>query len=106
MIVRPVRGVRSRGQRVYIASLIGAHAVLVIILGCTAATLYTHTVDANIGGGLAQLALIGMGLPWTLAIKLPFLNNDNVPFAFAAASLNVLLHWFFLRWLTAPEEAD
>jgi hypothetical protein len=57
--------------------------------------------DANIGQGLVGLALLGLGLPWTLLIWLvdPHTYNGLTPIVrgvvdFGPAVLNVLLHAF------------
>jgi hypothetical protein len=79
---------------------VGLHALLVAtMLVLFAAAEPVPEGDANIGRGLAGLALLCLGLPWTLLILLIDADTHNglTPFVrgvvdFGPAVVNVVLH--------------
>ena len=59
---------------------VACHAVLVGgLLAALVGTEVAHhgQPDANIGGGLAALGLLGMGLPWSLVADAPALRHGS-----------------------------
>jgi hypothetical protein len=50
------------------------------------------TPDANIGGGMAFLVLLVMGLPWSLPAWFDHAWGLRIAFAVAGAGLNVVVH--------------
>jgi hypothetical protein len=59
--------------------VVSCHAVLVGgVLAVLVASEVTHDgPDANIGGGLAALGLMGLGLPWSLVADVPALRHGS-----------------------------
>ena len=82
--------------------LVGLHAfVVAAMLALFNAAQAGPQVDANIAAGLVGLALLGLGVPWTLLILLmePSAHNHLGRFVrgvvdFGPAAVNVLLHAF------------
>jgi hypothetical protein len=76
--------------------LLLVHAVVVALLSVLLlAVALQPTEDANIGAGLALLALVPFGLPWSLAALLApdsWPSGVRVGIAIGAAVLNLLLH--------------
>jgi hypothetical protein len=76
--------------------LLLAHGALVVVLSVLLLVLAAQpTEDANIGAGIALLAVQALGLPWTLLLLLApagWPTGALVGCAIAAASLNVVLH--------------
>lgn len=76
--------------------LVLAHALVVSLLSIwLLAIAFEATEDANIGAGLALLALVPFGLPWSLpALLAPdsWPSGVLVGIAIGAAVLNLLLH--------------
>ena len=84
------------GPRRRVPWLVLAHALVVVLLTLVLLALALRpTEDANIGAGLALLALVPFGLPWSLPV---LLGPDSWPsgvlvgVAIAAAALNVVVH--------------
>jgi hypothetical protein len=59
--------------------VVSCHAVLVGgVLGVLIASeVAHHGPDADIGGGLAALGLMGLGLPWSLVADVPALRHGS-----------------------------
>lgn len=76
--------------------LLITHAVVVVVLSAVLLLLAVpESPDANIGAGLAYLALLPFGLPWTALLLLApptWPSGALLGCAIAAASLNVVLH--------------
>lgn len=79
--------------------LLLAHAVVVVLLSVLLLVVALQPAeDANIGAGLALLALVPFGLPWSLAALLApdsWPSDARVGIAVGAAVLNLLLHATF-----------
>jgi hypothetical protein len=79
--------------------LLLAHALVVVLLSVLLlAVALQPAEDANIGAGLALLALVPFGLPWTLGALLApdsWPSGARVGIAIGAAVLNLLLHAAF-----------
>ncbi|RMI09422.1 hypothetical protein [Cellulomonas triticagri] len=76
--------------------LLIAHAVVVIVLSLVLVLLAVpEAPDANIGAGLAYLAVLPFGLPWTALLLLApptWPSGALLACAIGAAVLNVVLH--------------
>jgi drug/metabolite transporter (DMT)-like permease len=76
--------------------LLTVHAVVVLALGVLLVVVASQeTPDANIGAGLALLAVLPFGAPWSaLALLGPdtWSGATQVAIALGAAVLNVVLH--------------
>lgn len=85
--------------------LLTVHAVLVVALGTLLVVLAAQeTPDANIGAGLALLAVLPLGAPWSLLAVLgpdTWSGGTQVAVAVGAAALNVALHILLRSWLRA-----
>lgn len=83
-----------------------AHAVLVaLVVAFALAAAVNDPPDANIGLGLALLALGALGAPWSLPVLLAESTSlDSVLYvtvAVAGALLNLVLHALARRWWSA-----
>jgi hypothetical protein len=76
--------------------LLVAHAAVVAVVTVLLVVLASRPVDdANIGAGLALLAMLPFGLPWTLGLLLgptTWATATVVALAVGSAWLNVVLH--------------
>ena|SRR5437667_7492217 len=73
--------------------VVSCHAALVggVLAALVATEVTHHGPDANIGGGLAALGLLGLGLPWSLVADAPALRHGSrAVFALAVVGPAVL----------------
>src|SRR2546423_4156791 len=70
------------------AALVGG--LLAVLLGTEMA--HDGQPDANIGGGLAAVGLLGLGLPWSLVADAPALRHGSRPALLLAAGRPAALH--------------
>ena len=80
------------------------YLVAVSVLAVTSYSLIVTAEDASIGGGFAQLLLIGAALPWSLPAVVAFDSlSDPLPLSilwFMAAANGLLVAWC---WPAGPE---
>lgn len=82
-----------------------AHVVVVAALSVLLVVLAVQPVeDANIGAGIALLALLPFGVPWSLVALLP-VSVPSVADVVAGAWVNVGLHAWLRRRAARRREA-
>jgi hypothetical protein len=82
---------RRRGRLLLLAHAVAVALLSVLLL----AVALQPTEDANIGAGLALLALVPFGLPWSLVALLApdsWPSGARVGIVIGAAVLNLVLH--------------
>lgn len=84
--------------------MLGAHVLVVASAYAVFVVMMTDTgeVGANIGAGLVGLMVLGLGLPWSGLVPLPF-TGDLVDYLVLVvpALVNVGLHLLVWRWALA-----
>jgi hypothetical protein len=80
-------------RRTWVTGGLVVHLAVVVVFSVVFVALsWRPTVDANIGGGVASLPLLVLGLPWSV---LSYLSNTDHGWQLSlvgAALLNVVIH--------------
>lgn len=86
--------------------MLGAHVLAVAVVYAVFVAMALPGAETNIGAGALLLLVLGLGLPWSLLVRLPF-TGDPVDYVVVAlpALVNLGLHLLLWRWAVAWRSA-